>query len=74
MTTRCTRLLAKEFQELTAQPEPGISIGLVNDDLMVWRILIEGPQDTLFAGGLFRAEMKFPPEYPDKPPKFTFKS
>ncbi|CAL6056327.1 Ubiquitin-conjugating_enzyme E2 [Hexamita inflata] len=72
--SRCTRLLAKEFQDFVNQPEPGISIGLVNDDITVWRILLEGPQDTLFASGLFKAEIRFPDEYPDKPPKFVFKS
>ena len=72
--SRCSRLLAKEFQEFIHHPEPGISIGLVNDDITQWKILMEGPPDTLFAGGLFKAEMRFPAEYPDKPPKFIFKT
>lgn len=72
--TRCVRLLTKEFHELQNNPEPGISVGLLNENITTWQLLIEGPPDTLFAGGLFKAELRFPEDYPDKPPRFIFKS
>ena len=31
-------------------------------------ITLKGPKGTAFQGGLFRLEVKFPPEYPGKPP------
>ena len=34
--------------------------------------MIEGPPGTLFEGGLFPALLKFPPEYPNKPPIMQF--
>ncbi|MHA1674844.1 MAG: ubiquitin-conjugating enzyme E2 [Promethearchaeota archaeon] len=32
------------------------------------KILLKGPKKTAFAGGLFKLEMRFPPEYPNHPP------
>jgi len=48
------------------------SVGLIDDDLYNWEIVIFGPKDTPFESGIFRAEMKFPIQYPDEPPTFKF--
>lgn len=48
------------------------SVGLINDNLYHWEIIIFGPKDTPFESGIFRAEMKFPIQYPDEPPSFKF--
>ena len=53
----------------------GASIGLENDDdLFLWNILFEGPEDTLYEGGYFKATMKFPQDYPNSPPEMVFKT
>jgi len=31
-------------------------------------VTLKGPRGTVFQGGLFRLEIKFPPDYPRKPP------
>mmetsp|Transcript_21478 Transcript_21478/g.55800 ORF Transcript_21478/g.55800 Transcript_21478/m.55800 type:complete len:127 (-) Transcript_21478:718-1098(-) len=31
-----------------------------------------GPEDSLYEGGFFNAEMKFPQDYPNHPPKLKF--
>ena len=36
--------------------------------------MVMGPPDTLYEGGMFKAELKFPKEYPSLPPKLTFTS
>lgn len=46
--------------------------GPVDDDLFHWNIMIEGPQDSLYEGGLFQVDMKFPPDYPENPPTMVF--
>lgn len=48
------------------------SVGLINDDIYKWEVVIFGPKDTPFENGIFRAEMKFPIQYPDEPPTFRF--
>ena len=53
----------------------GASIGLVNDDdLFKWSVIFEGPEDTLYEGGYFKAELEFPDDFPNNPPKMIFKS
>jgi len=36
--------------------------------------MFEGPEDTLFEGGYFRAQLKFPGDYPNNPPDMKFLS
>jgi ubiquitin-conjugating enzyme E2 G1 len=51
------------------------SIGLENDDdLFLWNIVFEGPEDSLYEGGYFKAQLKFPEDYPNNPPLMTFKT
>ena len=51
----------------------GASVGLIDDnDLFKWSIIFEGPEDTLYEGGYFKAELKFPSDYPNNPPDMKF--
>eukprot|EP01099_Mayorella_cantabrigiensis_P006746 TRINITY_DN573_c0_g1_i1.p1 TRINITY_DN573_c0_g1~~TRINITY_DN573_c0_g1_i1.p1 ORF type:complete len:168 (-),score=35.42 TRINITY_DN573_c0_g1_i1:152-655(-) len=71
--TRAALLLQKQLKELTKHPVEGFSAGLVDDDnLFEWRVMILGPQDTLYEGGFFEAILTFPPDYPNLPPKMKF--
>jgi len=66
-------LLMNQLKELTKNPVDGFSIGLVDDsNIYEWQVMIEGPVGTLFEGGLFPAVLKFPQDYPDKPPEMKF--
>ena len=54
-------------------PQDGFSVGLVDDDSVYeWQVMIEGPEDTMYEGGLFPAILSFPPDYPNKPPTMRF--
>ncbi|KAJ7619522.1 ubiquitin-conjugating enzyme [Roridomyces roridus] len=68
-----TILLRRQLTELTKHPVEGFSAGLVDDDnLYEWEIIIIGPADTLYEGGIFKARMTFPTEFPLLPPKMRF--
>jgi len=68
-------LLMKQLKELNKNPVEGFSAGLKDDsDPFKWEIMIMGPPDTPYEGGFFQAEMNFPHEYPNLPPKLKFTS
>ena len=65
-------ILAKQLKELQKGSD-GFSVGLVDDsDLYLWQVIVEGPPKTLYEGGYFQATLKFPPEFPSKPPVMKF--
>ncbi|KAL2916945.1 hypothetical protein HK105_203377 [Polyrhizophydium stewartii] len=69
-----TKRVAKEYADLTKAPLPNVSVGLDGDDLMNWKGVITGPTGSTYQGGLFRVAIKFPKDYPFKPPKITFRT
>ena len=51
----------------------GASAAPVRDDNMfVWEATIFGPEECIWEGGIFHLSLKFPEEYPSKPPKVRF--
>jgi len=66
-------LLRNQLKELLKNPVDGFSVGLIDDsNIFEWKVMIEGTPGTPFEGGLFPATLKFPPEYPNKPPEMRF--
>ena len=66
-------ILARQLRDVQQNDDLGASIGLENDDdLFLWNIVFEGPEDTLYEGGYFKATLKFPDDYPNNPPVMTF--
>eukprot|EP00614_Pseudopedinella_elastica_P008684 CAMPEP_0172604406 /NCGR_PEP_ID=MMETSP1068-20121228/24651_1 /TAXON_ID=35684 /ORGANISM="Pseudopedinella elastica, Strain CCMP716" /LENGTH=172 /DNA_ID=CAMNT_0013406457 /DNA_START=102 /DNA_END=620 /DNA_ORIENTATION=+ len=68
-------LLKKQLAEMARNPPEGVSVGLVDDaNMFLWELMIVGPSDTLYEGGFFKAELSFPPDFPNQPPEMSFKS
>jgi len=66
-------LLKKQLLELQKNPNHNFSAGLKDEnDLYVWEIIIMGPPETYYEGGVFKAALTFPKEYPIRPPKMKF--
>eukprot|EP00808_Paulinella_micropora_P022097 g17983.t1 len=65
-------LLKNQLRDLTKNPVDGFSVGLEDDDIYKWRVMMEGPENTPFEGGYFPARLSFPKEYPNKPPVMVF--
>ena len=42
------------------------------NDVMIWNVLIDGPEGTPFVGGRFTVNLDFTDNYPFKPPKIKF--
>ncbi|KAL8970500.1 MAG: hypothetical protein Q9183_001494 [Haloplaca sp. 2 TL-2023] len=65
------RILMNEFKALAQ--EPWVNVELKGDDIFNWKIaLIVINPDSLYYGGYFLANMKFPSNYPYSPPSFEF--
>lgn len=74
VTNRSSAFLKKDLHRLLIQPSTHYSIGLQDDNLHTWQILIIGPAGTLHENAIYKAVLKFPKTYPDDPPEFTFQS
>lgn len=55
-----------------SEPAPGISAQPQEDNLRHFSVMIRGPQDSPFEGGVFELELFLPEEYPMAPPKVRF--
>ena len=67
--------VTKEFEDLKENPilNIGAQVGLPDqNNVMEWKCTMLGPQDTPFGGGLFYLKIKFPDNYPQKPPEVSF--
>ena len=66
--------LITEYQQYLKDPNPFYSIEPTQENIYIWNVLLFGPSDTIFEGGIFRCQFKFNSEYPNKPPEFKFLS
>ncbi|XAR48830.1 Ubiquitin--protein ligase [Bertholletia excelsa] len=63
-----------ELNEINANSPTHISFGAVEDDMFKWQGIIMGPMETPFEGGVFHISLRFPPDYPFKPPHVKFQT
>jgi ubiquitin-protein ligase len=62
--------LIKDFEEIEREkiPTVGVTARPLDNDFFTWHANIRGPEKTLYEGGVFHLEMKFPLSYPNHPP------
>ncbi|PNW88372.1 hypothetical protein CHLRE_01g026600v5 [Chlamydomonas reinhardtii] len=66
------RRIIKETQKLLSEPAPGISASPSEENLRYFNVMILGPQQSPYEGGVFKLELFLPEDYPMAPPKVRF--
>jgi ubiquitin-conjugating enzyme E2 G1 len=64
--------LQAELKQLIKDPNYFYSVDPDPTNFFKWNVLLIGPPDTPFEGGIIKALIEFPFEYPSKPPSFKF--
>lgn len=68
------KILKNEFSDLIRDPPEGFLVQPDQNDFFTWHVGIFGAPDTLFAAGYYKALIKFPFDYPYRPPTLRFLS
>lgn len=73
MSSKTAPRLKNEFNKLINTPVCNSTVVLESeDDLYSWIVIMQGPDDTPYAGGNFKLHFKFPDNYPFKAPDVKF--
>jgi ubiquitin-protein ligase len=51
-----------------------VTFNVDENNILDWKFTLLGPQDSPYEGGIYNGTIKFPKEYPHKPPVVTFTS
>lgn len=67
----CVKRLQKEYRSLCKEPVSHVTARPSPTDILEWHYVLEGSEGTPFSGGYYYGKIKFPPDYPYKPPGIT---
>ena len=72
MSSEARKRLLKDFKEIQNDTQTGIAAAPESDNIMKWKAIIFGPEDTPWEDGVFKLNLEFSEEYPHKPPHVNF--
>ncbi|TFJ80236.1 hypothetical protein NSK_008379 [Nannochloropsis salina CCMP1776] len=67
-TTLSAKRLRKELIALQRDPVENITARPLESNILVWHYVLKGAKGSPYEGGYYHGKLKFPPEYPLKPP------
>ncbi|KAI9591021.1 ubiquitin-conjugating enzyme/RWD-like protein [Syncephalis fuscata] len=73
MANKALRRITKELANCHANPVPGLAVDPVSDEtLFHWRGVLRGSSDGPYKNGNFKLDIRFPEDFPFKPPAIKF--
>ena len=69
---RPTRRLLAEIQSISANPHPHYDVFVSETNIGFWKIVMQGPPDSSYEGGVFLLYLHMEDHYPAFPPKARF--
>lgn len=69
-----SRRLQSELMALMMSGDPGVSAFPEADNMFSWVGTINGVQNTVYEGLVYKLSLRFPTEYPFKPPQVKFET
>lgn len=72
MSQNVNRRILKEIRDMASTNAKSYSAKATDNDVHKWRATICGPDDTPYAGGVFKLQIRLPEDYPFKPPEVRF--
>ncbi|KAI4838607.1 ubiquitin-conjugating enzyme [Aureobasidium sp. EXF-8845] len=67
--------IVTELGQVSTNPVPGTSVQLAEEgNVFLWDVVMQGPEDSIYANGKFKISVSLPKEYPFKPPTVSFKT
>ncbi|XP_034480196.1 ubiquitin-conjugating enzyme E2 4 [Drosophila innubila] len=64
--------IKRELSEITKNPPPNCSAEMHKEDLFHWKATVNGPSGSVYEGGIFKLDIRFPGAYPFRPPQIRF--
>jgi len=66
------RCIMRELRAFHEKPHSAITVYPREDNIAIWRCIMDGPVHTCYEGGTFLLYILFPAEFPMKPPEVRF--
>ncbi|KAI4745056.1 ubiquitin-conjugating enzyme [Aureobasidium sp. EXF-12298] len=67
--------IVTELGQVSNNPVPGTQVQLAEEgNVFLWDVIMQGPEDSIYANGKFKISVSLPKEYPFKPPTVSFKT
>ncbi|WPK22976.1 hypothetical protein PUMCH_000199 [Australozyma saopauloensis] len=71
VSRQAQRRLNKEYKAITANPPPYIIAKPNDENILEWHYVITGPPKTPYENGQYHGVLRFPLDYPFKPPSIS---
>lgn len=71
VSRQAQKRLTKEYKSIAANPPPFVEARPNDDNILEWHYVITGPPKTPYEGGQYHGMLRFPADYPFKPPSIS---